>query len=94
MNIERDTIDWVADLARLNLSEEEKIEMERTLASIIGYMDILGELELESVQPTSHVLGYTNITRPDRPKPSLSVQEVRKLAPRWERGHVVVPRIV
>lgn len=94
MNVERDTIEWVAELARLNLTEEEKAEMEQTLASILEYMDILGELDLDEVRPTSHVLGYTNVTRADQPVPGLPVEEVRGLAPRWERGHVVVPRIV
>lgn len=94
MSIERATIEWVADLARIDLTDEEKAEMEQTLGSILEYMDILGELDLENVRPTSHVLGYTNVTRQDVPRPGLAVEEVRRLAPRWERGHVVVPRIV
>ncbi|MFW6181783.1 MAG: Asp-tRNA(Asn)/Glu-tRNA(Gln) amidotransferase subunit GatC [Spirochaetota bacterium] len=94
MGIERDTIEWVAGLARIDLTDEEKAEMEQTLGSILEYMDILGELDLEHVQPTSHVLGYTNVTREDNPRPGLPVEAVRRLAPRWDRGHVVVPRIV
>lgn len=94
MNIDRRTIEWVAELARIKLTEEEQQEMETTLGRILEYMDILGELDLAEVEPTSHVLGYTNVTRPDEPRPSFPAEAVENLAPEWKDGHFQVPRIV
>jgi aspartyl-tRNA(Asn)/glutamyl-tRNA(Gln) amidotransferase subunit C len=94
MKIDRKTILWVAELARLSLTEEEQNEMETQLVRILDYMDVLNELDLSEVKPTAHVLGYTNVMREDIEGKSLPVEVVKKLAPRWENGHVVVPRIV
>ena len=94
MKIERKTIRWVAELARLELTEEEEEEMETQLVRILSYMEVLEELDLDSVQPTAHILGYTNVMRADEMKPSFPPDTVEGLAPEWGRGHVVVPRIV
>jgi len=94
MKIDKTTIDWVAELARINLSPEEKREMEIQLARILDYMDVLNELDLEDVEPTAHTLGYTNVMRKDEQGKSFDVGVVEKLAPKWGNGHVIVPRIV
>lgn len=94
MKIDRKTILWIAELARLNLTEGEQEEMETQLVRILDYMDVLNELDLSDVKPTAHALGYTNVMREDIEGKSFPVDVVRKLAPRWEKGHVVVPRIV
>jgi aspartyl-tRNA(Asn)/glutamyl-tRNA(Gln) amidotransferase subunit C len=94
MKIDKKTIQWVANLANLSLSDEEQREMEKQLVAILDYMDILSELDLEGVEPTAHTLGYTNVTREDRAGESFRVNEVEAIAPEWERGHIVVPRVV
>lgn len=94
MKIDKDTILRVAQLARLNLSEEERPRMQKQLASILEYVEILEELDLKEVVPTAHTLGFTNRMRDDEGGESFDVNTVEKLAPRWSRGHVVVPRIV
>jgi len=94
MKIDKKNISRVAELAKLDLSEDEVKEMETQLARILDYMDVLNELDLEDVQPTAHILGYTNVTREDRVRESFSVAVVENLAPEWDRDHVVVPRIV
>ena len=94
MGIDRKTIEWVADLARLRLSPEEERLMEAQLGRILAYMDILGELDLEAVPPTAHTLGYTNVAREDTIRDSFDIAVVRALAPEWKDDHVVVPRIV
>jgi len=94
LKIDRKTILWVAELARLSLTEEEQVEMETQLVRILDYMDVLNELDLSGVKPTAHALGYTSVMREDVEKESFPLDVVKKLAPRWEKGHVVVPRIV
>ena len=94
MGIDRKTIEWVADLARLRLSPDEERLMESQLDRILNYMDILGELDLQDVAPTAHTLGYTNVTRDDLVRDSFDIAVVRALSPEWKDDHVVVPRIV
>ena len=94
MKIDKKTIDWVSELARIDLSEEEESEMAMQLARILDYMDVLNELDLSQVKPTAHALGYTNVVRADKVGESFDVKVVQKLAPEWGDDHVIVPRIV
>ncbi|MBN2322569.1 MAG: Asp-tRNA(Asn)/Glu-tRNA(Gln) amidotransferase subunit GatC [Spirochaetes bacterium] len=94
MKIDGKTIQWVAELSQLYLSAGEEAEMKRHLVAILDYMAILNELDLEDVEPTSHTLGYSNVMRDDIAKESFDVGIVEDLAPRWEKGHIVVPRVV
>jgi len=94
MGIDRDTIEWVMDLAKLNLNEKEKIEMETQLGKILEYMDVLNELDLENVKPTAHTLGFSNVTRKDEVEKSFDIDVVEKLAPEWDNSSIVVPRVI
>lgn len=94
MSIEKDTIRWIMDLAKLNLSEEEQAHMGTQLTKILDYMEVLNELGLSEVEPMAHTLGYKNVTREDRVEESLDVEIVRAIAPEWSNGHVVVPRVL
>jgi aspartyl-tRNA(Asn)/glutamyl-tRNA(Gln) amidotransferase subunit C len=75
--IDRGQVLHVARLARLRLSEEELGRMERELGGILGHVDRIGELDLDGVEPTSHVVELENVLRGDEPRPS------------WDRGAVL-----
>jgi aspartyl-tRNA(Asn)/glutamyl-tRNA(Gln) amidotransferase subunit C len=94
MEIDGRTIRWVAELSQLSLTAGEEAEMKRHLKAILDYMAILNELDLEDVEPTSHTLGYRNVMRDDTEHESFDVGIVENLAPRWDKGHIVVPRVV
>lgn len=94
MKIDRKTIEWIANLSQLRLNKKEEEQMEAQLGKILDYMDILGELDLQDVSPTAHTLGFTNRTREDTKGECFAVKTVAELAPQWDRGHIVVPRIV
>lgn len=92
--IDDKTIEWVAELAKLHLDPEEKKKMKLQLGKIIEYMDILSELNLEEVTPTAHTLDLKNVMRSDEIKESFTVDKVQEIAPKWAKGHFVVPRVV
>ncbi|SHM64236.1 aspartyl/glutamyl-tRNA(Asn/Gln) amidotransferase subunit C [Caldanaerovirga acetigignens] len=94
MKITIETVEHVANLARLYLSEEEKKEMANTLSSILDYMDKLNELDTANVPPTAHIIPIKNVFREDVVKESLPREEVLKNAPEKERGFFKVPRII
>jgi len=87
-------VEYVARLARLKLTEEEKVKYTRQLGDILKYMNKLNELNTEKVEPTSHVLPLSNVFREDVVKPSLKQEEVLANAPEVEYGHFKVKKVI
>ena len=94
MALTRKEVEGIAHLARLSLTEAELEKYGAQLDAILGYVDSLGKLPLEGVEPTSHVSPATDRTRPDEPGRSLSPAEVEAMAPDFRAGSVRVPRIM
>jgi aspartyl-tRNA(Asn)/glutamyl-tRNA(Gln) amidotransferase subunit C len=69
--IDRDQVLHVARLARLRLDDAEVERMAGELSTILDHIKKIGELDLEDVEPTSHVIQVENVLRPDDPRPSL-----------------------
>ena len=79
--IDRDQVLHVAKLARLRLTEEELERMSGELSTILEAIEQIGELDLDGVQPTSHVIDLENVLRPDEPRPSLPRELALENAP-------------
>lgn len=94
MKITKDTIEHVANLARLNLTEEEKSKLTLDMEQIISYVDKLNELDTSKVKPTDHVIPISNVFREDEAKPSYQREKVLANAPSIEDGCFKVPKIV
>ncbi len=71
----------MARLARLRLSEEEVQLMAGELSAVLEHIARIGELDLESVPPTSHVVDVTGALRPDEPCASLPREVALAQAP-------------
>jgi aspartyl-tRNA(Asn)/glutamyl-tRNA(Gln) amidotransferase subunit C len=65
MKITKKEVEYVARLARLSLTNEEKEKFTGQLEAILEYIDKLNELDTKDVQPTSHVLPLSNVWRED-----------------------------
>lgn len=89
--IEREQVLHVAKLARLRLSEAEVEKMSGELSGILEHVDRIGELELDDVQPTAHVVDLENVLRPDEPRPSWPRGVVLEQAPDPADGAFRVP---
>ena len=94
MSLTDETVRHVAQLASLELSDEETAEMRQQLGEIIEYVNQLSQVSTEGVPPTSHVHGVVNTFREDIAKESFSVEEVRALAPDYGLGGFRVPKII
>ena len=93
--IDRKTVQHVALLSRLYLSEEELALYSRQLASILSYINKLNQLDVKDTEPTSHVLqSLVNVDRPDTPKRSLDVDEVLANAPEKEGDFFKIPKVI
>jgi aspartyl-tRNA(Asn)/glutamyl-tRNA(Gln) amidotransferase subunit C len=89
--IEREQVLHVAKLARLGLSDEEVETMAGELSGILEHVDRIAELDLDDVEPTSHVVQLQNVWRPDVPHESLAPDVALAQAPDPHDGSFRVP---
>ncbi len=94
MKISKTDVEHIAMLARLKLSEDEKITYSEQLSNILDYIDKLNELDTADVEPTSHVLEITNVFREDKLQESLHPDEALNNAPDRKDNFYRVPRII
>ncbi|MDX6648978.1 MAG: aspartyl-tRNA(Asn)/glutamyl-tRNA(Gln) amidotransferase subunit [Solirubrobacteraceae bacterium] len=89
--IDRAEVLHVARLARLELSGDEVDRMAGELSAVLDHIEKISELDLEGVEPTSHVVEVADALRPDEPRPSLSQEEALASAPAVADGGFEVP---
>jgi aspartyl-tRNA(Asn)/glutamyl-tRNA(Gln) amidotransferase subunit C len=89
--IERDQVLHVARLARLRLTEDEVERMAREMSQILEHVEKMNELDLEGVEPTSHVVELQNVLRDDVPRDSLPRERALAPAPDAAEGGFRVP---
>ena len=79
--IDREQVLHVARLARLELTEDEVGRMSEELSAVLGHIEKIGELDLDGVRATTHVVEVSNALRPDVPAPSLPREVAFENAP-------------
>ncbi len=89
--IDRDQVLHVARLARLRLDDAEVERMSGELSGILDHVERISELDLDGVEPTTHVIELVNVLRPDEPRPSWPAEEVLERAPDPAGGAFRVP---
>jgi len=94
MVIRREQIEYLADLAGLQLTQEEKDLFSKQLDRIIGYVEKLNELDVSEVAPTSHTQNLTNALRPDVCRQGLNQEEALRLAPDRQGDYFRVPKVI
>jgi aspartyl-tRNA(Asn)/glutamyl-tRNA(Gln) amidotransferase subunit C len=89
-----DQVQWVAHLARLELTPTERDTMARQLSAILDYVDQLRQVNTEGVEPLAHPLPVENVFRADEPAPSLPVAEALANAPDRRGDFYGVPAVL
>jgi len=92
--VSREEVLKIASLVKLNLTEEEVEKYTSQINDILGYIHQLNELDTKNVEPLSHVLDLTNVTRKDEEQPSLSREDALKNAPESDREYFIVPKVI
>ena len=92
--INKEDVRYIAGLSRIYVPEEELDGFTKNLENIISYVDQLGELNVDNVEPTSHVLHLQNVYRADVVKPSLPQADVLTMAIDAHQGSFKVPRVI
>lgn len=83
----------IAKLANLSLTEEEIIKFQQQLSDILGYIDILNELDTTKVKPTLQVTGLESIFKDDRVEESLTQDEALSGTKNKHNGYFKVKAI-
>ena len=94
MKITTQEVGYVAHLARLDLSEDEKSTLTSQLNNILMYMDILNGVDTEGIAPMTHAISLDNVLRDDTEKKSIGVEVALANAPDGNMGFFGVPRVI
>lgn len=94
MTLTREEVEHIANLARLQLSEEELALYRGQLSAILEYFSQLQVLDTTEIPPTASVLPARSVLREDRVRPGLNREELLRNAPEEEAGHIRVPPVL
>lgn len=87
-------IDYVARLARLALTDQERVLFREQIGGILGHFERLRALDVADVEPMAHAFPLYNVWSEDVPTAPLSPEEALQNAPESLDHQVVVPRVV
>lgn len=94
MAISKQYVAHVANLARLALTDEEMEQYTEQLSKILQHAEELQKLDLENVEPTSHVLPIQNVMREDESRSWLTHEQALANAPDEDAGQFRVPAVM
>ncbi|CAN5139883.1 Asp-tRNA(Asn)/Glu-tRNA(Gln) amidotransferase subunit GatC [soil metagenome] len=94
VKLELETVERIAALARLGLSQDEMERMRDQLSVVLDHISMLEEVPTEDIPPTAQVIELQNIMRDDVVEPSLSQEQVLLNAPRSEDGFIKVKAVL
>ena len=87
-------IDYVAQLARLALTPEEKATFSAQLGNVLHHIERLAEVDVSGVEPTAHAFPVENVWDADVPRAALSVADALRNAPAQREQMISVPKVV
>ncbi|HLE14056.1 MAG TPA: Asp-tRNA(Asn)/Glu-tRNA(Gln) amidotransferase subunit GatC [Anaerolineales bacterium] len=94
MPLTREEVEHIAELARLELTEDEKVRYSEQLSAILDYAARLQALDTTDIPPTSSVLPARSVLREDEPRPGLSLEALLDNAPQVKDRQFRVPPIL
>ncbi|WP_026903072.1 Asp-tRNA(Asn)/Glu-tRNA(Gln) amidotransferase subunit GatC [Pedobacter glucosidilyticus] len=94
MKIDKETVDKIAHLARLVLTEEEKNRFIEELSEILSFMEKLGELDTTGVEPLIYMNEHVNVLRPDEVIQEISREEALSNAPLKNEAYFKVSKVI
>lgn len=92
--VTKEQVKQIADTARLDISDEEADVFAQRLSEMLGYADVLKELDTEGIEPLYQVHDHTNVFRKDEPREWITQEEALKNAAVHKDGQFEVPSIL
>lgn len=85
---------YVAQLARLDLSDAEIEKFQSQLGQVLAHVEQLGRVDVSKVEPTAHANVVANVFRKDESRPGFTQDAALSNAPRSANGLIVVPKVI
>ena len=92
--IDKKEVEYVAKLAKIEISEEEKKFLGKQLSKILDYIDKLKELKVEDVEPMREVGESQDVLREDQVKTSGAKEDILDNAPLREGDYFKIPKVI
>ena len=93
--LSKEQVEHIAELARIGISDDEKEKFQKDLGAILDYVDSLAEVDVASIEPTAHITGLENETRPDENGSShADVKALIDMVPEAKDGYVKVGKVL
>lgn len=94
MKINKDLVDKIAHLARLEFPDEQKLKIEEDLNRILSFMESLNEVDTSVVEPLIYLSDEKNVFRIDEVKQDISHEEALRNAPKKDSDYFRVPKVI
>lgn len=92
--IKKQDVEYLSELARIELTEQEKEKLCSDLEKILNYVSQLERLDTEKVEGTYHVLPVKNVFREDKVEKRIPEEDILKTAPARKENFYKVPKII
>ena len=94
MSVDKKTVQKIAHLARLHVSDAEADEVTSRITDILALIDQMQSVDTESVEPLAHPLDVKQRVRPDQVTEENRRDQLQTLAPESESGLYLVPKVI
>lgn len=94
MKVDKETLEKIAHLARLNFDEKEEQTMLDSMSDILTWVEKLNELDTTNVEPLTHMASEVNALREDRLGAHLDHNDALKNAPKKDADYIRVPKVL
>jgi aspartyl-tRNA(Asn)/glutamyl-tRNA(Gln) amidotransferase subunit C len=94
MKINKETLNKIAHLARLEFDEKDTEKMLKDLNGIIAFVEKLNEVDTDGIEPLTTMSHEVNVLREDEVKPHLSHERALQNAPKKDADYFRVPKVL
>jgi aspartyl-tRNA(Asn)/glutamyl-tRNA(Gln) amidotransferase subunit C len=94
MKIDKETVDKIAHLARLEFDNESKEAMIKDMNNMLAFVDKLNELDTTNVEPLIYMSDEVNVLRDDEVKQIITQEEALKNSPKHDSDYFKVPKVI
>ena len=85
---------YIAQLARIHLTDEEIATFQGQLSQVLEYVEALQKVDVSQVDPTAHANPIFNVFRADESRDAFTAEEALSNAPRKANDLFIVPKVV
>jgi aspartyl-tRNA(Asn)/glutamyl-tRNA(Gln) amidotransferase subunit C len=94
MKIDKESLQKIAHLARLQIKPEEEASLMKSMDSVLSWMEQLNEVDTNGVEPLTHVMDEENKWRQDESSNNLSREDALFNAPAKNASYIMVPKVI